>query len=76
MKISFRLLDCPANLPHPQVQMRNLGITYREAVPQSMIDCWEFYGCENIPDVLPPWIRLSNRAKKKLAKMRAEKGAS
>ncbi len=42
---------------HPQVQMKNLGITYQQATPQSIADCWWFWNCENVPDVLPEYFR-------------------
>ncbi|WP_373203360.1 hypothetical protein [Citrobacter amalonaticus] len=38
---------------HPQKVMSRLGIQYLYAVPQSMGSCWQFYGCENIPDEIP-----------------------
>lgn len=33
--------------------MRKLGITYEHATPQSIADCWWFWGCKNVPDPLP-----------------------
>lgn len=41
---------------HPQVVMRELGITYRYAVPQSIWDQWWFLDCKRVPDELPPYI--------------------
>lgn len=41
---------------HPQKSMRELGITYSKAVPQSIADQWWFYDCENIPEKLPPFL--------------------
>ena len=38
---------------HPQVVMRELGITYQHSTPQSMGDQWWFWNCENIPKELP-----------------------
>lgn len=38
---------------HAQALMSKLGITYKEAIPQSMHDCWDFLFCENVPDELP-----------------------
>lgn len=43
--------------PHAQEAMRHLGITYKEATSHPIADCWIFYDCENIPDVLPKWAR-------------------
>lgn len=46
---------------HPQDVMENLGITYNiYAAPQSMLDCWWFLGCENVPDELPSFITKMN----------------
>lgn len=41
---------------HPQKKMRELGITYQHATPQSMGDQWWFWNCENIPNDLPEYI--------------------
>lgn len=41
---------------HPQKAMKELGITYSKAVPQSIADQWWFYDCENVPDKLPPFL--------------------
>ena len=38
---------------HAQVYMKQLGITYDHATPQSMTDCWWFWNCRNVPDPLP-----------------------
>jgi len=43
-------------LRHPQNHLRDLGITYQHATPQSMGDCWWFWNCENIPEVIPDYI--------------------
>ena len=40
---------------HAQICMRELGITYQLAVPQSLGDCWWFFNCENVPEELPEW---------------------
>lgn len=45
---------------HPVDQMRNLGITYEHATPQSMGDQWWFWNCKNIPDPLPPYLSPLN----------------
>jgi len=42
---------------HPQQVMRDLGITYQHATPQSMADQWWFWNCQNIPTAtLPDYI--------------------
>ena len=41
---------------HPQEVMKDLGITYIHATPQSMGDQWWFWNCENIPEKLPEYI--------------------
>ena len=38
---------------HPQKSMRELGITYQHATPQSLGSQWWFWNCENIPSALP-----------------------
>jgi len=32
---------------HPQEVMRELGITYERAIPQSIIDQWWLFNCEH-----------------------------
>ena len=41
---------------HPQQVMRDVGITYQHATPQSMGDQWWFWNCENIPNPLPTFL--------------------
>ena len=41
---------------HAQVIMRELGITYLFAIPQSIADQWWFLCCENVPGDLPNFI--------------------
>jgi hypothetical protein len=48
-------LDCEESR-HAQVVMRELGVTYRLAVPQSMADQWWFFDCKNIPEPLPKFL--------------------
>ena len=43
---------------HAQEYMRNLGITYELATPQSIADCWWFWNCKNVPDPLPAALRV------------------
>lgn len=38
--------------------MCDLGITYQHATPQSMYDCWIFWNCVNVPEVLPSYLRV------------------
>ncbi len=42
---------------HPVEVMAELGIRYQHRTPQSLGDCWEFWNCECIPDVLPPYLQ-------------------
>ena len=44
-------LDCHYLTKHAQVFMKELGITYKHAVPQSIADCWQFWCCE-VPDYI------------------------
>lgn len=54
--LRYSLYSSPSG--HPQVVMKNLGITYQYATPQSIIDEWWFWNCENIPDPLPIYLKL------------------
>lgn len=45
---------------HPQKVMKELGITYQHATPQSMGDQWWFWNCENVPDELPPYLEVAD----------------
>lgn len=48
-------LDCGENR-HAQVVMKELGIKYLHATPQSLGDQWWFWCCENIPASLPKYL--------------------
>ena len=39
---------------YAQTVMRDLGIIYSHATPQSMGDQWWFWNCNNVPSPLPP----------------------
>lgn len=54
--LRFNLYGSPDE--HPQVVMKQLGITYQHATPQSIADQWWFWNCENIPDPLPVYITI------------------
>ena len=43
---------------HPQKVMKELGITYQHATPQSIADQWWFWNCENVPEQLPPYLKV------------------
>lgn len=43
---------------HPQKVMCELGIKYQYSTPQSIADQWWFWNCENVPDKLPPFLRI------------------
>ena len=45
---------------HPQDVMKKLGITYTVAVPQSIIDMWQFWGCENVPENLHGFLKVAH----------------
>ncbi len=49
-------LNCYYTTEHPQKLMKDLGITYQHATPQSIADQWWFWNCENIPDELPEYL--------------------
>lgn len=46
-------LDIYGETKHAQERMRELGIIYQHATPQSIGDQWWFWNCENIPNELP-----------------------
>ena len=43
---------------HPQKVMKDLGITYQHATPQSIGDQWWFWNCENMPKELPEYLEV------------------
>lgn len=49
-------INCKENR-HPQIVMKELGITYQQATPQSMGDQWWFWNCENLPNELPTYLK-------------------
>lgn len=38
--------------------IEDLGITYKHCIPQSIVDSFEFWGCENVPNNLPRYIKV------------------
>ncbi len=46
-------LDIYGANKHAIERMKELGITYQQATPQSMGDQWWFWNCKNIPEALP-----------------------
>lgn len=46
--------------PHAQLKMKELGIKYQLATPQSMGDQWWFWNCENVPDPLPAFLSVAD----------------
>jgi hypothetical protein len=44
------------NQGHPKQVMKKLGITYQHATPKSIGEVWLFWNCENIPEILPPFL--------------------
>jgi hypothetical protein len=41
---------------HPHEVLRDLGITYQHATPQSVFESWWLWNCENCPNPLPPFL--------------------
>lgn len=59
MHLRYDLMDASLShneSRHAQVVMRELGITYQHATPQSIAEQWWFWNCENVPDKLPSYI--------------------
>ncbi len=50
---AFRKNSANTKSRHPMHIMKDLGITYQYATPQSMYDQWWFWNCKNIPEELP-----------------------
>jgi hypothetical protein len=48
-------IDCNETR-HPQVVMRDLGITYQHATPQSLGDQWWFWNCKGMPADMPKYL--------------------
>ncbi len=45
---------------HAQTVMKELGITYYYATPQSMGDQWWFWNCQNLPNKLPEYLTIAD----------------
>jgi hypothetical protein len=43
---------------HVQEVMKKLGITYTVAVQQCVPDMWQFWGCENISEDIPRFLKV------------------
>lgn len=54
--LRFKLRGSPAG--HPQKIMKDLGIEYQHATPQSLYEQWWFWNCENIPEPLPEYLSI------------------
>jgi hypothetical protein len=50
--------DFNLGMMHPQKAMKQMGIKYQHATPQSMGDFWWFWNCENTPDQLPLFLTV------------------
>ena len=55
-------LGCNENR-HPLLVMKELGIKYQHATPQSMGDQWWFWNCENLPKKMPSYLTPLNSYK-------------
>ena len=53
LKIDMRKIS-----DHPIAEMKMAGITYQYAVPQSMLDTWYFFNCQNVPNPLPEFLMV------------------
>lgn len=43
---------------HAQTVLKSMGVTYLHEVPQSIADCWWFYGPQNLPEPLPDYMSV------------------
>lgn len=60
----YDILDASYNYNenrHAAYVMKKLGITYQVGTPQSMMDCWWFWNCENVPENPPSFIKPLTR---------------
>lgn len=55
--LSYSLKSSPADR-HALDVMKDFGITYQIAVPQTISDCWQFWNCENVPEPLPRFLKV------------------
>lgn len=44
------------DMRHAQEIMKSLGIEYKLAVPQSIVDSWWFFNCTGDMESLPPYV--------------------
>jgi hypothetical protein len=61
MRILVKYLGMDSsNYKHALLVMKDLGITYQQAIPQTLFDCWEFLGCDpdSLPEDLPEYVRV------------------
>ncbi len=56
MHLRLKMNDAPNK--HPQEIMRELGITYPHATPQSIADQWWFWNCNGVPSELPKYLTV------------------
>ena len=40
--------------------MEELGITYQVATPRPIGDMWQFWNCENVPEVIPDYLSVAD----------------
>ena len=45
---------------HAQEAMKGLGVTWLHSTPQSLGECWWFYGCSGLPDPLPDYLSVTS----------------
>ena len=60
LRFCIRTADESGAKNHPQQVMKELGITYQHATPQTMGDQWWFWNCENMPEELPPYLEVAD----------------
>ncbi len=60
MHLRFEMIraDTHREHRHPQVVMRELGITYTHSTPQTLGEQWWFWNCDHIPAELPPYLSV------------------
>ena len=58
LKFDLRTAYDSGATKHPQHEISALGIIYQRSTPQSMGNCWWFWNCENVPEVLPGYLEV------------------
>lgn len=56
LKYCLMTANMGGEMRHAQEVLKELGVTYQHATPQSLYDSWWFWNCQNVPDKLPKYL--------------------